>query len=83
MLRTYLNLKLKLKLRQTNEPKLLKLHLLDMFGALLGIQKPVKFDPQFVTGFAAPFPRKQNIQYFVSTLVLTSKACPEIEEDSY
>lgn len=27
--------------------------------------------------------RKQNIQYFVASPLLTSKACPEIEEDSY
>ena len=48
------------------------LHLLDMFGGLLGIQKPVKFDTWFMKS-----------EEPTVTPLLTSKACPEIQEDSY
>lgn len=69
----------------TAELRQLMLHLLDMFGELLGILKTCEVWYLVYKVCGGSVPGKLNIQYYApsATPLLTSKACPEIQEDSY
>lgn len=59
----------------------------DVVGGLQGIEKEYKvwYVYMLINSVGALIPLKQSIQYSLPTVIplLTSKACPEIQEDSY
>lgn len=54
------------------------LHLLDMFGALLGIQKPVKFDPWFIKSVEHQFQENRIYSILFLPYCLLQRLVPKL-----